>query len=119
MGPTEARLFARHGKGGLRIAQLTRLVFNVHHTDRAMFPAEARPLARHGESGLHIAQLTRLVVDVHHTDLAMIRTEARPLARKGKVGLPMAQLTFSRHRTKMSELQEYDEDLNIYQFTKS
>ena len=56
MGPAEARPLARQGKGGSCIAQLARLVFDVHHADLAMGPAEARPLARQGKGGSRIAQ---------------------------------------------------------------
>ena len=98
MCPAESRPLTRQGKGGLRIAQLARLVSDVHHADCVMGPAEARLLARQGKGGLRIAQLARLVYDVHHADLAMGPAEARPLARQGKGGSRVAQLAYPRHR---------------------
>jgi hypothetical protein len=57
MGAAESSPFARHAKGGLRSAQLARLVSDVHHASIAMVAAESSPFARHAKVGMLSAQL--------------------------------------------------------------
>ena len=59
----QTALLRRHAKGGSRIAQLARLVFDVQHGDFAMACTEARPFARHAQRGClphssHVLSLT-------------------------------------------------------------